>query len=177
VNITLLEKIIPFWFADEHKQKWFAKDPDFDQLIIETFEPLYESLKHQKPHAWIDKPEFLLALIILFDQFPRNMYRGITKSFETDPKALALTHYSLQKRIDKGFDLEKQLFLYMPLMHSEDLKDQELSLKLFPDMNTFASAHYEIIKRYGRFPHRNAILGRASTPEEQEFLKQPNSSF
>ena len=177
MNITVLEQVIPFWFADEHKQQWFAKDPDFDQLIAETFEPLYESLKDQTLDPWIDKPEFLLALIILFDQFPRNIYRGTPKSFETDSKALALTHYSLQKGIDKGFSLEQQLFLYMPLMHSEDLKDQELFLKLFPNTNTFASAHYEIIKRFGRFPHRNAISGRASTPEEIEFLKQPNSSF
>jgi uncharacterized protein (DUF924 family) len=140
--------------------------PAFDQLITERFEPLYLSFKDKILNAWVNQPEVLLALVILFDQLPRNMYRGTSKSFETDSKAIVLTHYAIRKKLDVGLDSEKNQFLYMPLMHSENINDQELSLELFKSTNTFAKTHYDIIKQFGRFPHRNDILDRISTPEE-----------
>jgi uncharacterized protein (DUF924 family) len=177
MNISIFENLINFWFQEKHKPNWFAKDPAFDQLIIEKFEPLYISLKDQKLDAWLNKSEILLALVILFDQFPRNMYRGTAKSFETDAKALDLTQYALRKNMDVDLTVEQKQFLYMPLMHSESLVDQALSIKLFGPTHTFAQSHFDIIKKFGRFPHRNDILGRSSTPAELEFLKGPGSSF
>jgi uncharacterized protein (DUF924 family) len=177
MSLTLFQGVLDFWFNDQHKPNWFAKDPTFDQLITQTFEPLYLSMKDKKLDAWVKQPDILLALVILFDQFPRNMYRGTPKSFETDAKAILLTHFALQKKMDATFNVDQKPFLYMPLMHSENRNDQELSLKLFGRTHAFAKAHYDIIKQFGRFPHRNDILERASTPAEIEFLKTPGAHF
>ena len=126
---------------------------------------------------WVNQPDVLPALVILFDQFTRNMCRGTPQSFEGDSKAIVLTHYAIRKKLDVWLDSEKKQFLYMPLMHSENINDQELSLKLFTPVHTFAKAHYDIIKQFGLFPHRNEILGQTSTPEEIVFLKTPGSRF
>lgn len=173
--------IIKFWFSDDSKPLWFAKSEPFDRLIATKFLLTYTYAKEGKLDAWKEKPESLVALIIILDQFPRNMFRNKPESFATDEQALALAKYGISHGFDKLLaNPEHQKFFYMPFMHSEHLADQTLALQLFKDdplSSDYAKRHYEIIKRFGRFPHRNAILGRVSTPEEIEFLKQPGSAF
>ncbi len=169
--------VLNFWFSDTVKPNWFIKDFDFDKLITQKFENIYLIAKTEQLDYWKKTPEGCLALIITLDQFPRNMFRNLPQSFETDSKALSLTKYALDNKMDKSLNLEQKQFLYMPLMHSENLNDQELSVTLFLYDNTYAKRHWEIIKNFNRFPHRNKILGRRSTKEEIEFLQTPNSSF
>lgn len=168
--------ILNFWFSEEVKPKWFVKDINLDKLITEKFQNVYQAAKMQTL-TWKKTPEGCLALVIILDQFSRNMFRGLAKSFESDAIALSLTKYALDNQMDKDLNLEQKQFLYMPLMHSENINDQELSLSLFTADDIYAKRHWEIIKMFNRFPHRNEILGRISTKEELEFLKTPNSSF
>jgi uncharacterized protein (DUF924 family) len=168
--------VLNFWFSQAVKPKWFIKDFEFDKLIAQKFENIYSMAKTEKLDQWMKTPEGCLAIIITLDQFPRNMFRGLPQSFETDSRALSLTKYALDNKMDKNLNFEQKQFLYMPLMHSETLNDQELSLTLFLS-NSYAKRHWEIIKTFKRFPHRNKILGRESIKEELEFLQTPNSSF
>ena len=169
--------VLNFWFSEGVKPNWFIKDFEFDKLITQKFENIYLMAKIEKLDQWTQTPEGCLALIIALDQFPRNMFRDLPQSFETDSKALSLTKYALDNKMDKNLNSEQKQFLYMPLMHSENLKGQELLLTLFLSENTYARRHWEIIKTFNRFPHRNKILGRESTKEDLEFLQTPNSSF
>jgi uncharacterized protein (DUF924 family) len=180
MNKNSYKQVISFWFAPETQPKWFIKNEEFDQEITEKFQELYMKATSDKLGAWQKFPEGTLALIIILDQFPRNMFRGTAKAFATDNKALELTKYAIKNSYDQKLTNEQKQFLYMPLMHSENLEDQNLSVKLFAFNSyalEYAKAHHHIIKQFGRFPHRNNILGRKSTNEELEFLKQPNSSF
>ncbi|MEJ2518190.1 MAG: DUF924 domain-containing protein, partial [Methyloceanibacter sp.] len=134
------------------------------------------------PDAWLRNPQGRLAAILVLDQFPRNIYRGSPRAFATDEEALALSRDAIAAGADKELPPEQRAFLYMPFQHTETLADQRRSLELFealgnPENLDFAARHYEIIERFGRFPHRNAVLGRVSTPEELAFLEQPGSSF
>jgi uncharacterized protein (DUF924 family) len=180
-NLKIIPKhIIDFWFDPKVKPLWFSKNEKFDKLIKDKFLSLYEQAASGELDTWKATSEGILALVIVLDQFPRNMFRNNPKSFASDDKALSCAKEAIQKNLDKNLNEEQKHFLYMPFMHSEHLEDQELSLKLFhdqPEAYKYAKAHYDIIKRFGRFPHRNKILNRSSTPEELEFLKQPNSSF
>lgn len=173
------QKILSFWFSEENKPYWFAKNEEFDKKIIEQFMPIYNDLERKEIE---DNPKNTLAQIILFDQFPRNMFRNDEKSFATDGKARMLARRVLKKEYDNEYSNEEKPFSYMPFMHSENLDDQNLCIELFTKLGNkeslhFAELHRDIIKKYSRFPHRNKILGRESTAEEIEFLKQPNSSF
>lgn len=174
------QEILSFWFAPENKSKWFVKDQEFDRLITEKFLDYYEEAAGKALDHWQESLEGSVALIIILDQFPRNMFRGHSKSFATDAKALAITKETIAKNMNKQVSAEYQQFIYMPLMHSENLADQNLSVELFSSnihSNEYAKMHMEIIKKFGRFPHRNIILGRKSTAEEKRFLDTPNSSF
>jgi len=174
------QDILDFWFSSETKPKWFAKDVNFDQEIIDKFESYYEAAKNGTLTTWDNSPLGTLALVITLDQLPRNMFRGTVLSFATDDLALAYTKKAIDKNFDAELTKEQKQFLYMPLMHSENLEDQMLSVELFSQFsenNQFAIKHMEIIKRFGRFPHRNDILSRESTDEEIIFLSGPNSSF
>ncbi len=175
-------QVIDFWFSNQ--DKWFAKDPQFDLIITNQFLSLYKEAAESKLDEWQKEPLSMLALIIILDQFPRNIFRDDKRAYDLDKLAVSLT----KKAIKLGFNKELQgnsnylKFLYMPLMHSENLDDQKLSLKLFEelaDIKTYqyARAHYDIILLFRRFPHRNKILKRTSTRQEIEFLKSPNSSF
>ena len=175
-------EIIDFWFADENKAKWFDKDSNFDAKITERFGELYRQEKDKFAIANITNAKYALGLIILFDQFPRNMFRGDKKSFATDDMALEVALFSLKRSFDNEFEPEKRKFFYMPFMHSEELPCQEMSVELFAGLGNkysldFAVRHKVIIEQFGRFPHRNEILGRKSTEEEIAFLATPNSSF
>ena len=171
-------EVLKFWFERDRKA-WFEKDPAFDAQIRARFQPLYESAAAGKLAGWNDGPPGSLALVIVLDQFPRNMFRGTARAFAADPAALETARLIVDRGWDQSMSADERLFAYLPFEHSEALQDQELSLKLFAGNANFewARRHWEIIRRFGRFPHRNAALGRASTPEEIEFLKQPGSGF
>ena len=165
--------IIGFWRAAGPK-KWFEKDTAFDEEIRRRFLPVHEAAAAGKLAAWEESAEGTLALLILLDQFPRNMFRGSARAFATDAQARAITAGALLKGFD-GTIPDMRSFFYLPFEHSEDLADQERGVALYKaagdaDGLKWAELHADIIRRFGRFPHRNAILGRATTPEEQAFL-------
>ena len=171
-------ELLDFWFEQDRK-RWFVKDPAFDEEIRFRFLPAYEKALTGGLASWREDPRSCLALIILCDQFPRNMFRGTARAFEADERARACARTIVEKGWDKAMTEDERTFAYLPFEHSESLADQELSMRLFKGNPNFewARKHWEIIRRFGRFPHRNAALGRASTPEEAEFLKQPDSGF
>ncbi len=166
--------VLAFWFGAGPK-KWFAKDASFDAEIRDKFLPAYEAAAQGHLAGWEATPEGALALVIVLDQFPRNMFRGSPRTFDSDPLALAIAARALARGFDKQLGPPKRNFFYLPFMHSEALADQERCVELSReagDENTlkFALLHADIIRRFGRFPHRNSILGRKTTPDEQTFL-------
>jgi uncharacterized protein (DUF924 family) len=178
-------EVLEFWFKRDRKD-WFEKNPAFDEEIRTRFLPIFERALQEELKNWRQEPASCLALVILLDQFPRNMFRGSAKAFAADPLAREAARVILENGWDKAMTPDERMFAYLPLEHSESLADQERCLVLmkeiavYPetaDLPKWAEAHLVIIRRFGRFPHRNAALGRASTPEELEFLKQPGSSF
>ncbi|MEW6690764.1 MAG: DUF924 family protein [Pseudomonadota bacterium] len=171
-------ELLSFWFGQDRK-RWFEKNPAFDEEIRSRFLPLFEKGFSGELEGWKTDPRACLALVILFDQFPRNMFRGTARAFAGDERARACARTILERGWDKAMTPDERTFAYLPFEHSESLEDQELSMRLFegnPNLE-WARKHWEIIRRFGRFPHRNAALGRASTPEELEFLGQPGSGF
>ena len=174
--------IIDFWFSDRARPLHFRKSQEFDREITRQFLSTYEKASRRELDGWREVAIDCLALIIVLDQFPRNMFRDDPRSFDKDDLACRTSHLALSQGFDEGLTSEQRSFLYMPFMHSEDLADQELSVALFekPGMGSsleFALAHRDIIARFGRFPHRNEILGRQSTPQEIVFLTEPGSGF
>lgn len=167
--------VLDFWFA-AGKEKWFAKDDAFDAEITARFREAHRSARDGGHDDWAETAEGALALLILLDQFPRNMFRGTPEMFAADPKALEITNLALDRKYDGEVPQAARQFVYMPLMHSEELDDQELCVKLFEadptleDNVPFAIDHRDIVAKFGRFPHRNAVLGRETTAEEQAFL-------
>ena len=179
------QEVRDFWFGSDRKA-WFEKSPAFDEEIRRRFLSLYELAAAERLEDWQKDPAGCLALVLVLDQFPRNMFRGSAKAFAADPLARAAARVILEHSWDKGMAPEERMFAYLPFEHSESLADQERCLSLmrgisvFPetaDLPKWAEAHLVIIRRFGRFPHRNAALGRESTAEEIEFLTQPGSSF
>jgi uncharacterized protein (DUF924 family) len=170
--------VLEFWFGQDRK-RWFEKNPDFDEEIRSRFLPLVEKASQGGLAAWSREARACLALVIVLDQFPRNLFRGSARAFAADPLARAAAREILARGWDRSYTDDERMFVYLPFEHSEELADQELSMRLFEGNANFewARKHWEIIRRFGRFPHRNAALGRESTPEEIEFLKQPGSGF
>lgn len=186
---SLAPEVLHFWFGEgadygkAHK-RWFEKDPAFDAAVRSRFSQLHE--KQTRQRDWLEAPRDCLARIIVLDQFPRHMYRGSGLSFSSDALALEAARHLVDRGWDRSLLPVERMFAYLPFQHSESLADQERSVALYQplqeftetaDTGRYAIAHRDIIRRFGRFPHRNAALGRASTPEEVEFLKQPGSSF
>lgn len=195
------EEVLRFWFgeldemgrADEaHATRWWKKDEAFDREIEERFGALHGAILRGEHEDWLATPRGRLAYVIVLDQFSRNMFRGSPRMFAADERALAVAEEGIARGDDRELAFAERQFLYMPLEHSEDLATQERCVELFRSWHDelpeelqkalaealdYAVAHRDIIARFGRFPHRNAILGRESTPEEIEFLKQPGSSF
>jgi len=167
-------EVVAFW-REAGADKWFTKDVAFDEDIRRRFLPTHEAAASGKLAAWEQTAEGALALLILLDQFPRNMFRGQARAFATDPSALAVTAHAIIRGFDSQVPAELRGFFYLPFEHSENLADQEHGLALYKaagdaDGLKWAEVHADIIRRFGRFPHRNAVLGRATTPEEQAFL-------
>ncbi|MBT3358376.1 MAG: DUF924 domain-containing protein [Rhodospirillales bacterium] len=176
------DTVLSFWFEESTPEQWYKKNGDFDQTIRERYGAAHSEAVSGTLDHWAETPDGCLALIILLDQFSRNMYRDDPGAFAADPKALALTKAALEKGWVESATSAQAQFLLMPLMHSEDLADQEMSIPLFAKfcgekVADFAIRHRDIITRFGRFPHRNAVLSRESTQEEIGFLKTEGSSF
>ncbi len=184
-------EVLLFWFGGpgergKAQKRWFEKSDAFDRQTRERFLELYEAAAAGHLVRWQEQPHDCLALIVLLDQFPRNMFRGTPRAFAADALALEAARHALAQGHDKVLLPVERLFTYLPFEHSETLEDQERACELMQPLEAFretegvyryAVAHRDIIRRFGRFPHRNAILGRPSTPEELAFLKQPGSSF
>ena len=176
MSVKTPQDVRDFWFSDQMQPFWFKKSDDIDRQIIQLFGETYEAAHAGRLKHWLDGPEDALALAIVLDQFPRNMFRGSARSFESNDLALTVARQALADGHDQQLDPTRRQFLYLPFMHSEDLQDQELSVRLYEALGNehslhFAREHRDIVARFGRFPHRNAVLGRENTPEEAEFLK------
>lgn len=190
--------VLSFWFGPPgappltNAAHWFAADPAFDAQVRSRFERLVERAAAGELEAWRETPPGGLALVVTLDQFPRNIHRGTPRAFACDPAALDVCLDALARRFDRALTPVERWFLYLPLEHSENLAHQQRSVALFEELAAaaepplaaslaeaadYARRHRDVIARFGRFPHRNRILGRASTPEEAAFLEQPGSSF
>lgn len=178
------EDIIRFWFEETQPSQWFQVNPDFDALIKERFEEAYNNAVAGQFDDWQTSADGALALCILLDQMPRNMFRGTPNAFATDKKALIIAKFAISKGLDQVLPVLKRRFLYLPFEHSEVLSDQVRSVELFETIkdedklgHEYALRHLAVVEKYGRFPHRNKILGRENTPEEEEYLAQPGAGF
>jgi uncharacterized protein (DUF924 family) len=168
------EEVLAFWRA-AGPEKWFEKDAAFDQEIATRFGDVWEAAAAGKLAGWEALPQSALALVIVLDQFTRNMFRGQRRCYDCDALARAVAQRALARRFDQKVAYADRQFLYLPFMHSEDLSDQERCLDLAraygdEEFTRFADQHAGLIRRFGRFPHRNRVLGRATTPDEQAFL-------
>ena len=164
--------VLKYWFALD-KEQWWRGGPELDQQIRDRFLDLWEEKRQLPASEFLGHPLTALAGVILFDQFPRNMFRGHADQFSTDPLALAIAKGAVDAGIDDRLEPKERGFLYMPFQHSEDLDDQKRSLLLFTRLGDeeqlkYAKLHHDVIERFGRFPHRNAMLGRAPRPAEVE---------
>ncbi|MEM8780162.1 MAG: DUF924 family protein [Cyanobacteria bacterium P01_G01_bin.49] len=185
--------ILNFWFGKPEEKNygkpnkfWFIKDTKFDQKVRSKFLTIYQQAAEGNLNHWQALPLSCLALIIILDQFPRNMFRQSPQAFASDDYALNLAQYAINNNFDCQVSPVQRWFIYLPFEHSENLIHQQQSVTLFsqlkddPDSKStidYAYKHLKIIERFGRFPHRNQILGRVSTPEEIKFLQQPGASF
>lgn len=169
------QDLLDFWFAPEHKALWFNSTPEFDEALRQRFEATYDAAVEGQLQDWQQSAKGALALVILFDQIPLNIFRGKAKSFSTEALARDVAHNALKQKFHETMKPEQKAFLFMPFMHSESMEDQNLSVELFTDAGLnenarYARHHRDIVQRFGRFPHRNTILGRESTPEEISYL-------
>jgi uncharacterized protein (DUF924 family) len=183
--------VLDFWFGTGEargraRPEWYRKDPAFDETIRRGFGALLESAARRELEAWRAAPASMVALVVVLDQFSRNLFRDDPRAFAQDLYARECARQALERGDEAVLLPVERQFLYMPFEHGESLADQELavermaSLDAFPEtrgLGEYARRHEAIIRRFGRFPHRNAALGRPSTPEEAEFLKQPGSRF
>ena len=176
------QSVLQFWFHEITPAQWWKVDPALDALIAERFGELHRQAVRAELFQWRSAPLGRLAEVIVLDQFSRNIHRNDRRAFEADALALGLAQEAVAAQADLALAQEERLFLYMPYMHSESRLIHEVAERLFrenasQDSHDFELRHKAIIDRFGRYPHRNAVLGRESTPEEQAFLAQPGSSF
>jgi uncharacterized protein (DUF924 family) len=181
VNLNY-QDILDFWFEQIEPASWWKKDLDFDARIRQQFSEIHRQASCGELFAWRETPEGRLAEIIVLDQFSRNMYRDSALAFASDPISLVLAQEAIAVGADDQLDQTRRCFLYMPYMHSESRAIHEVALELFRKHGVesnlkFELSHQRIIEQFGRYPHRNEVLGRVSTAEEVEFLTQPGSSF
>jgi len=177
-----VEAVIHFWFHELSPKDWYRAPPHVDAAITARFGGIYEALEDRVPQIWLETPRGMLAAILVLDQVPRNMFRGLPRAFATDASAIALAKKAISAAADMALPPEQRCFVYMPFQHAEDRTDQARSVELFTALGDpvnldYAERHRAVIERFGRFPHRNAILGRVSTEEEIAFLQQPGSAF
>ncbi len=174
--------VLTFWFEELTPQQWFTGGEEVDRLIATRFSLLHQQAALGELHSWRNSAQGRLAEVIVLDQFSRNLHRGHAMSFACDGMALVLAQEAIAMGLDQELSAQQRTFLYMPYMHSESLSIHEQAVALFQangnELNLdFELRHKAIIERFGRYPHRNTILGRPSTPDELTFLKEPGSSF
>lgn len=173
--------VIDYWFTELSPKQWWVKDEAFDEQLRTRFAELNAQAARSELFEWRQSPEGRLAEIIVLDQFSRNMYRDTPAAFATDPLSLCLAQHAVALGVDQQLSAVQRAFLYMPYMHSESVRIHEVAVGLYQDAPKdnldFELRHKAIIDRFGRYPHRNAILGRTSTEEELTFLSEPGSSF
>jgi uncharacterized protein (DUF924 family) len=174
--------VIGFWFKELGRSRWFAKDDDLDSAIRDRFQVLFEVLSTWPAADALVSPERALATVLVLDQFSRNIFRNHPHAFATDPLAREVAQGAIALGLDEKLPPDQRVFLYLPFEHSEEAADQARAVALISalgdeEYTRYALAHKAVIDRFGRFPHRNAMLGRASTPEEETFLKEPGSRF
>jgi uncharacterized protein (DUF924 family) len=175
-------EVLNFWFVEVPRQQWFAGGAALDEQVRARFTPVLRMVAAEPEDALLVDAKTALAAVIVLDQFSRNMFRGTPRAFASDTKALAIAETAIAKGFVEALNGDERLFLYLPFEHQENAGAQARSLELIsalgdPELTKYALAHKDIIDRFGRFPHRNAILGRTSTAEELELLKGPGSSF
>ncbi len=191
--MTTPADILTFWFEDDRtipREKWFKRDAAFDEQIRARFGALTDHAAAGALDPWAATPDSALALLIVLDQFPRNLYRASARAFAADAHARTIAREAVLKRgFDRDFSNPARAFLYLPFEHSEDRGEQDISVALFEGMRDspaarasggvidYAWRHWQVIRRFGRFPHRNAALGRQNAPEEEEYLAQPGAGF
>jgi uncharacterized protein (DUF924 family) len=168
------QQVTRYWFEELPPEAWFRKDTRVDDAIRERFAALHDEIARIRPEQ-LTTPRDCLAAVIVLDQFPRNMFRGSPRAFATDALALSISQHAIAAGLDQQLDRQQRWFLYMPFQHSEDRAVQVRSIELFTQLNDpenlgYAQRHKEMIDRFGRFPHRNEVLGRVSTPEEAQFI-------
>jgi len=174
--------VLAFWFDKLGRKGWFANDATIDEEIRTRFAPLIDEINARPIEDSISSPDHILASLLVLDQFTRNVYRGTPRAFAYDELARAIARLTIALHLDQRVPAERRVFLYLPFEHSEALADQLRAVELIEalgdaEFTRYAEAHRDVIARFGRFPHRNAILGRSSTPEEIEFLTHPGSAF
>ena len=177
-----VDGVLRFWFEETGPKQWFEKSDAFDAEVRRRFLELHETLAARPPQALLADARTALAAVIVLDQMSRNVFRGSPRAFAADAKALELADAAITQGFDRGMTRDERLFVYLPFEHAESREAQARSVALMaglgdPELTKYAEMHKVIIDRFGRFPHRNAVLGRPSTPEEIEFLRQPGSSF
>jgi uncharacterized protein (DUF924 family) len=177
------EEVLEFWFAGDpatHRKEWFEKSADFDASCARFSDALRDA-KRGAFDQWAETPRGALALIVLLDQFSRNLHRNSPEAFAADCQAREIARGTIARNFDLALGPVERMFIYLPFEHSEDLADQDSAVRLYTplgeEMVRYAEDHRVVIRRFGRFPHRNAALGRTSTPEELDYLAQPNAGF
>jgi uncharacterized protein (DUF924 family) len=175
-------RVHAFWFTELDRAAWFKKSDATDAEIRERFLPIYERVLNLDEGDLALDARTALAAIVVFDQFPRNIFRNKPQAFATDVKALRLANAAVDAGLDQGLSVDERLFLYLPFEHSENIADQDRSVALIralgdAELSRYAVAHRDVIAKFGRFPHRNTILGRESTAEEETYFAQPGSGF
>ncbi|MGH1540835.1 MAG: DUF924 family protein [Arenicella sp.] len=178
----MYQEIVTFWFDEIDSSKWWVKDEEFDNLLRQRFSMVHAQADQCELYEWRQTAKGRLAEVIVLDQFSRNMFRGSWRSFASDSLALALAQEAIALGVDQELTQIQRSFLYMPFMHSESARIHEIAVELFSSNGeknnlNFELKHKAIIDRFGRYPHRNDILGRESSSEELEFLSGPGSSF
>ena len=174
----VIAEILEFWFAPGMAAKWFVANPDLDREVAERLGALHEKAAAGDFDDWRDSAQGCLALLVLLDQTPRNIFRNHPRTYATDEMARAVTQHALERGYDKELTHDQRGILYLPLLHSESLADKERAVELTrpltenPDFHYWANHHRDVVARFGRFPHRNEILGRETTPEEAAFLAE-----
>ncbi|HKJ63042.1 MAG TPA: DUF924 family protein [Hyphomicrobiales bacterium] len=181
-DLDAMRNVLDFWFSDRVQEKWFDADNEFDSELKERFGVLSDKAVAGELESWRRTAEGAVALVALLDQMPRNIYRGTPRAFAGDARALEVSREVISRGDDNGLDQDRRYILYMPFMHAEDLAAQNEGVRLFEKLGRekpldYMKRHRDIVARFGRFPHRNEILGREATAEEVEFLKQRGSSF
>lgn len=177
MEVASYQDVLEFWFSSAQSPRWYAKDANFDAEIRHRFLATYGAAHSGKLKEWRSAAESLLSLIILLDQFPRNMFRGSARAYASDQQAVNLTKEGIEKGFDRSLSGAQLNFFYMPLLHSESLSDQHLLIERGHGDNRYARQYHEIIAQYGRFPHRNETLGRVNTAEEVAYLARPFSAL